>query len=78
MEGVWFLNHIIQMPIERDSIVKTVKGEEIRIICTDNVGDFPIVGLDKEGIPIVYTSNGSHFMSGGEPCEDNLDLSESA
>ena len=48
---------------ELDAKVCTATGVEVRIICTDAKGDFPVIGLINYGNnerPKRFTANGNH------------------
>lgn len=56
--------------------VVTRRGKDVRIICTDAKGDYPVVGLihyrdgDERESPNTYTENGSYDISNDEDARD--------
>ena len=56
--------------------IVTRDGKQVRILCTDAKGDYPIVGLihyhygDEREIPENYTENGSCYIDNDESSND--------
>ena len=65
--------------------VKTIEGHEARIICTNKIGNHPIVALikgytrkDEEEIEFVetYESNGKYLDTDKDYCMDLVNIKE--
>ena len=57
---------------DRDQKVENSKGEEVRIICWDREGDWPIIALTKNRLIGQYNESGVTMHFGGEVWEPEL------
>ena len=51
------------MNIERDKWYVMRNGEKVRVVCVDAPGEYPVIGIDKDGA-LTFTATG-HFEKEG-------------